>query len=219
LKDFDIKRIENIIGYKFRNKNLLFQAFTHSSFSNENGVPSYERLEYIGDACIGLIVALELYERYPNINEGGLTKARAQLVSRQSLSEKIDACGLIEYMQVGQGDIRINALESVRKKCDLFESILGAIMIDSNSLDEVKKIVLAFLDGDIDNIFDIGMDDAKSALLEKHKYARFLTTVEKQHFVARLLIDGKVVSFAKAKSKKQAEQAAAKAYMDKENNI
>lgn len=217
MKNFDIFAIEKTIGYSFVNKNLLFQAFTHSSYANENAMPSYERLEFIGDAAIGLVVATELYNRYPGVDEGALTKARAKLVSRQSLSEITDTCGLIEYMQVGQGDIRVNALESVRKKCDLFEAVLGAVLIDSGRLDIVKKIVLRFLGESIDSIFDNGIfTDYKSALLEKYRNAEFLSVSDGDFFVTRLLIDGKEVSTAKARNKKGAEKAAAKAFLDKE---
>lgn len=216
MKNFDIFAIEKTIGYCFKNKNLLFQAFTHSSYANENAMPSYERLEFIGDAAIGLVVASELYNRYPEVDEGALTKARAKLVSRQSLSEITDACGLIEYMQVGQGDIRINALESVRKKCDLFEAVLGGVLIDSGSLDEVKRIVLTFLGESIDGIFDNGLfTDYKSALLEKHRNAEFLSEADGEYFSVRLVVDGRQVAVGRAKIKKDAEKAAAKAYLER----
>lgn len=216
MKYLDIPIIEKTIGYRFKDKKLIFQAFTHSSFANENAMPSYERLEFIGDAALGLIVGVELFSRYPDVDEGRLSKARAKLVSRQTLSEITDACDFIEYMQVGQGDIRINALESVRKKCDLFEAVLGGVLIDSGSIDEVKKIVLKFLGDNIDKIFDDGFyTDYKSFLLEKHRDAEFLSESDGEFFSVKLIIDGAQVSTARAKNKKAAEKAAAKAYLER----
>ncbi len=216
MKYLDISIIEKTIGYRFKDKKLIFQAFTHSSFANENAMPSYERLEFIGDAALGLIVGVELFSRYPDVDEGLMSKARAKLVSRQTLSEITDACDFIEYMQVGQGDIRINALESVRKKCDLFEAVLGGVLIDSGSIDEVKKIVLKFLGDNIDKIFDDGFyTDYKSFLLEKHRDAEFLSESDGEFFSVKLIIDGAQVSTARAKNKKAAEKAAAKAYLER----
>ncbi|MDD4316339.1 MAG: ribonuclease III domain-containing protein [Clostridia bacterium] len=216
MKNFDIRAIEKTIGYTFKNKKLLFQAFTHSSFSNEMGLPSYERLEFVGDAAIGLVITVELYARFADLDEGKLSKARARLVSRQSFGSIIDDCGLIEYMQVGKGDIQVNALESVRKKCDLFEAIAGAILLDSGTnLDEVKKLVLKYLAADIERVFDDDTYcDYKSEVLEKYKNAEFVFRADGENFVVTLLVGGKEVASASSKSKKDAEKAAAKAFLD-----
>ena len=132
--------MKEIIGYKFKNPELLERAFTHSSYTNEKAKPSYERLEFLGDSAIGFIIARELYERYPDIDEGKLSKAKSIIVSAQCLSAAIDKTGLIEYLRVGNGNIREEAIKSQSVKCDLFESIAAAILWDSGyDLEECRK--------------------------------------------------------------------------------
>ncbi len=95
MRYFNVKAIEQAIGYKFRNEMILLEAFTHASYANENKVRSYERLEFLGDSILGYYVARYLYDNYPDADEGFLTKAKSNIVSGRTLAEVIDGLGLI----------------------------------------------------------------------------------------------------------------------------
>ncbi|MFW5780470.1 MAG: ribonuclease III, partial [Bacillota bacterium] len=223
----DIEKIEKIIGYEFVNKQILKQAFTHTSFANENNTLSYERLEFLGDAALGFIVATELYKRYPGLNEGKLTKLRAHLVSCGNLSKAIKKTELMDYMLVGAGDIKSNMLLSNHMKCDLFEAIAGAIFIDSNfDIALCKKFILKFLDSDIIKAeTKESYKDHKSLLLEicaqKGQKVCFEFANEKkkpeEDFIFEILIDSKKVSKGQGRTKKEAQKKAAKNYFDSIN--
>ena len=132
----DKKRFEELeekIGYFFRNRELLKKALTHKSFSFEKDrKENYEVLEFLGDAVIGLIVSEELIKRFPTKSEGELSQIRAYLVSEPSLSELAKTVDLGSYIYLGKGE----HLSGGRKKssilCDVFESLFGAIHLDSD---------------------------------------------------------------------------------------
>jgi len=105
MKRFDFEAIEKVIGYTFEDKRLLVEALTHSSYANENADLSYERLEFLGDSVLGFIISSFLFEKYPNEDEGFLTKTKAKIVSGKSLSAAMDKMGLIQYVRTAQGSI------------------------------------------------------------------------------------------------------------------
>lgn len=223
MQKLDIPFIENTIGYVFNNKDLIVQAFTHSSFTNENtDKPSYERLEFLGDAAIGYIMAHELYKRYSDIDEGKLSKSRAALVSWQTMSKLITDMNIIEFLQVGNGDIQQSVLENDYIKCDLFEAIAGAILVDSNfKISNCKNYVMKFFEN---GIADVGQNkiitDYKSYLLEEcaknNKKAQFVCQKDQNDnmFNVTLNIDGQQKAQAKAGTKKEAEKKAAETYIN-----
>jgi len=112
---------------------LLSQALTHSSYSNENpGTDDYERLEYLGDAVVGLVVATKLFKDYPHLNEGDLTKLRADIVNEKSLAAIAAKLNLGELAKVGNGSRKQKEQYNSSVLSDLFESITGAYYIDSS---------------------------------------------------------------------------------------
>ena len=137
----DIVEIEHIIGYTFRNKELLLRAFTHSSYANEHrNVTSYERLEFLGDAALGYITALDLYQTYPSYKEGQLSKIRAGTVDRNTIAGVVDEMDIVKFIKTGSGNAQDNIRTSVKAKCDLFEAIVGAIaLVSSNFIRKIKK--------------------------------------------------------------------------------
>ncbi len=218
MKALDINHLENIIGYNFSHPELLHQAFTHSSLTNEDCTkPSYEKLEFLGDAIIGYVIALTLYQKYPHMDEGKLSKARATLVSWHSLSKVVDDMDIMEYLQVGKGQIQQDILHSNTVKCDLFEAILGAILVDSNyDIDTCKDFINRFLSTQIANIqHSDSLDDYKSLLLEEcaKKGIKVAFIPKKQEttdfFIVDLFLDNKYVSSGKGVTKKSAEKRAA----------
>jgi ribonuclease-3 len=212
-----IESVESKIGYTFNNKALLKQAFTHSSYTNEHrNFGSYERLEFIGDALLGYIIGVYLYNIYPNMDEGELSKKRAGLVNADTLAKVIDNLSIMEYLLVGSGASNDSLTDSVRVKCNIFESIIGAILLDSEmDITIAKKFILANLENKV-NIVGI---DYKSKILEdcakKNKKAEFILLSDgnnEPYFKIALLIDGKQVCEGEGKSKKIAEKQASKIY-------
>ncbi len=114
----------------FKDQSLLMRAFTHSSYVHESkvSIKSYERLEFYGDSVLGAFVTKRLFLNFEKMNEGELSKFRSALVNEESLSKLCDFLGLVDFLVVGKGELGLQANTSIR--CDLFESLLGAIAID-----------------------------------------------------------------------------------------
>lgn len=128
-----VKCLEEEIGYTFNNSELLLEAVTHSSFTNEmkiNKRSHYERLEFLGDAVLELISSEYLFEKYPNIPEGGLSKKRASMVCEPSLAICARSMHLGDYIFFGKGEDLANGRERDSILCDVTEAILGAIYLD-----------------------------------------------------------------------------------------
>ena len=125
-----LQQIEQIIGYSFSNRNLLIKAFTHSS-SVENRLLSNERLEFLGDSILGMVVCQTLFEQFPGYPEGDLTKVKSMLVSRKTCAKIIKEFGLQEFLKVGKGMIFSRSI-SGSLAAGLLEAIIAAIYIDSD---------------------------------------------------------------------------------------
>ena len=221
MKDIDINEIEKIINYSFIEKKFLVQAFSHSSYTNESKELSYQRLEFIGDAILGYIIAEILYKS-SNENEGKMTKERASIVSKSALSDAIEKMNLIRFMRTGEGDIKSKLKNSSNIKCDLFESIVGAICVDNNfDLSCCRDFIKYFLKDKISSAQEGTMEiDYKSLLLEKgaknNHLIKFVVNENCPKFTVSLFVDGKEVSKAFSKNKKQAEKEAAKLFLTEE---
>lgn len=175
----DVKEIEERIGYEFKNKKMLYQAFTRKSFSNENGGQNNEVLEFIGDKAIDNIVIDVLISYYGKTNEvdeletsipvGQLSKTKSQLVNKTMLAHRIDIMGLKKYLLLGKGDETENIDDELSVKEDLFESIVGAVKIDSeNDYNAIYKTVIQMLDPYfyLENGFDADNKDYISFVYE-----------------------------------------------------
>lgn len=218
MKDFDSNFIEKQIGYTFKNKDLLKQAFTHSSFSNENKAESYERLEFLGDAVLNFVIAEELYRKFPDINEGELTTSRAKLVSGNSLSKIIQTMNIMDYVRVGKGSIN-ETKTSNNVQCDIFESIAGAILVDNNWDNACcKDFILRSFNEKISNVTNKATVDFKTKLKEKcdkkGESLQYEYTKQDNIFSAVIIIGGNKVATGEGHAKIDAAQAAAKNYLD-----
>lgn len=140
--DFDIKKIERIIHYGFKDKQILKTAFTHSSYANQNGVASNQRLEYLGDSILNFAVADYLYNNF-DVEEGQMSKWRSKMVNSDNLSNIIDTLGLDKYLLLGSSFNKQEPAKSIKE--DLFESLVGAIYLDS-SLEKAKRFIFRFID-------------------------------------------------------------------------
>lgn len=208
------------IKYTFKNSNLLRQCFTHSSYSNEHkGDKSNERLEFLGDSVLGLIITEYLYKNKRE-DEGGMTNDKQRIVSTKPLSDAIKNLGLEQYLLVSNGETRI----ITDKVCEnLFEAIVGGIYLDGG-YEEAKKFVLKNLIPAFENNNKNGVAGDYKTQLNEYVAKRKLTkveyvTIEKKGsdhspvFVMAVVSSEKELGRGEGKSKKAAEQAAAKVAM------
>lgn len=173
----NLNEVEKIIGYTFKSKKLLQRALTHSSYSNEHKVESNERLEFLGDAVIELIITEILYFDFKG-KEGDLSKIRALIVSEKPLADVVDRLGLEKYLIKGVGESK-NTTKSNAIKCDMFEAIAGAIFVDGG-LEETKKFFALALGDRIESIKINGyVDDPKTKLQEMLKQAKIVYSTTK----------------------------------------
>lgn len=224
MKPFDIEQIEKIIGYTFIDKRNLVEAFTHSSYANENADLSYERLEFLGDSILGFVVANYLFKQYPEEDEGFLTQTKAKIVSGKALSSVMSQMGLIHFVRTAQGSIENEILNSGNVMEDLFEAIIGAIMVDSNDYKECEKFIFRHLGKSLSvNYLEKNTLDYKSKLLEyiaknKGMEIKFVVTPLADNvnsgFKAQIKINDQIYGQGEGLSKKKAEQQASKKTLD-----
>lgn len=214
-----MEQLEQKIGYRFRNKKLLRQALTHSSYANEKKLGKLgcnERLEFLGDAVLELISSDVLYSRFPQIPEGELTKKRASLVCEPSLAYCARQFGLPEYLLLGRGEDMTGGRTRDSIVSDATEALLGAIYLDGGFAD-AKEFVLKFILNDMEHkqLFY----DSKTILQElvqedgKHLLEYVLTGEtgpdHNKQFEVEVRINGVHAGAGAGHTKKAAEQAAA----------
>lgn len=214
-----MEQLEQKIGYRFRNKKLLRQALTHSSYANEKKLGKLgcnERLEFLGDAVLELISSDVLYVRFPRLPEGELTKKRASLVCEPSLAYCARQFGLPEYLLLGKGEDMTGGRMRDSIVSDATEALLGAIYLDGGFAD-AKEFVLKFILNDMEHkqLFY----DSKTILQEmvqedgKHPVEYILTGEagpdHNKKFEVEVRINGVPAGCGAGHTKKAAEQAAA----------
>lgn len=136
-----LNKLYRILGYSFKDENLLKLALTHRSLGANNN----ERLEFIGDAILGMVIATELYHRFPDENEGVLTRLRSSLVKGETLSEISNELNLADYIQLGSGELKSGGFRRASTLADVVEAIIGAIFLDSNTksgIETTKQFIL-----------------------------------------------------------------------------
>ncbi len=211
---------EEKIGYEFKNKKLLELALTHTSYANQlKGVPSNERIEFLGDAVLEVIASEYIYLTYPQLSEGEMTKMRAYSVCEESLAEVAKKYGFSDVLHVGKSEQKINGLYRDSMLADSVEAVMGAIFLDAG-IEEVKKFILPHIQNKVRQ-FDLkGNNDYKTKLQEKlqvhgevkieYKLIESTGPDHDKTFVSEVLCDGKLLGKGKGKSKKEAEMEAAK---------
>ncbi len=160
--------IEEKIGYKFRNPLLLAEALTHPSlaYESERHNFDYQRLEFLGDAVLQLIVTDRLFRLFPTMPEGRLTKLRTRLVSRDALAHHAEIIGLGAFLLMGRGEEATGGRNRASTLADGFESILGAIYIDSG-LEEARKVVLEQFEQAFQDIHSSPVEDNPKGKLQE----------------------------------------------------
>lgn len=219
-------KLERLLGYSFRNRMLLNTALTHSSWANENkksGAACNERLEFLGDSVLGFIVAEHLYQNEPELPEGQMTRMRAELVCEKSLAGAADALELGSFLKFGRGEEMGGGRKRPSILADAFEAVVAAIYLDGG-VEEAKKLVARLI---FPQLQDGGQAafDYKTALQElvQKKSGQTLSynlTGESgpdhmKTFTVEVRLNGKAKGEGAGKSKKEAEQAAAKVALAK----
>ena len=222
--DESLNKLQNSIGIKFNNIDILKQAFIHSSYVNEHEIEKYEdnqRLEFLGDAVLELLVSDYLYKYYNDKEEGYLTKKRARLVCEDTLSKIAIELELYNYLILGKGESADKVKTNTSIMCDTFESLIGAIYLDLG-LDYTYKFIEKYLLTE-DNL-NLDINNYKSILQEflnvnkqviKYEVSNETGPDHNKEFYINAIVDGKLVGSGMGKSKKEAEQNAAKAAMYK----
>ena len=154
--------LSRIIHYTFHDPSLMIMALTHRSFSSLHN----ERLEFLGDSVLSFLIANELYKRFPRIDEGDLSRLRAQLVKESSLSHIALSIGLGDFIRLGEGELKSAGWRRPSILADTFESIIGAIYLDGG-IESAQQFVLRFFDMQLNEIDPkLIQKDAKTLLQE-----------------------------------------------------
>ncbi|MBM3939296.1 MAG: ribonuclease III [SAR202 cluster bacterium] len=216
--------IEQALGVAFKDKRLPRQALIHKSYLNERPgeqIESYERLEYLGDAFLGWVVADELYRRFPAFGEGDLTRARAALVQGGALAKIARDLRIGERLVLGQGEESSGGRMRQSNLAAAVEALLGAVLLDRGPA-VARRLVLRWLAEHMAALGDAGAPrDAKSALQEHTQRAGMQLPVYEvldergpshdREFTVRVLVDGRPLGQGTGRRKSAAEQAAAAA--------
>lgn len=198
---------------------LLEIALTHRSYSYESGgLPTYERLEFLGDSVLGLIVTSELYQRYPDLPESRLSPLRSGIVNTVALAEVARALGLGSHIKIGKGEESSGGRDKSSILADALEALFGALYLDKG-FEATKNIILPLIAPVINSALEKGAGlDGKTALQELLAEQNMgvpeyvITDSGPDHdkdFVAKVVVHGKVVGEGAGKSKREAEQIAA----------
>ncbi len=216
-----IKDLETAIGYRFSNITLLQNALAHSSYANErwhDSLKSNERLEFLGDSILGMVVAEYLYRNYPNRPEGELTRMRADMVCETSLAKVAHSLCLGSHLLLGHGEEQGGGRDRASILADAVESVIAAMFLDGG-MEPAKAFIARFI---LCNVPEKSLSNAdyKTALQEKvqQKKNQVLTYEligesgpdHDKHFEVRVLLNGQIIGSGKGTSKKRAEQDAAR---------
>lgn len=217
----DPRRLARALGHPFGREDLLLQALTHRSASPSNN----ERLEFLGDALLGFVIAEALLTRFPDADEGTLSRMRAALVKRESLAQLARGLGLGEYLRLGAGELRTGGHTRDSILADALEAVLGAVYLDSGFARTCAVVLELFRVPMEQQSESRAAKDPKTRLQELLQSRRrpipeyeVLTvggTQHEQSFIVRcLLADDGSTSRGEGSSRRRAEQAAAQAMLD-----
>lgn len=219
----DIHTFQKQIGIQFQQEELLTRALTHRSFANEqegDDIHDNERLEFLGDAVLDFIMTRVLYDRYPDMPEGELTRLRSALVRTETLADLARQMNMGEVLRMGKGEETSGGRERRNILCDAFEALLAAIYLDQG-LQAVQQFVVPLLSEKMDYILQEGLHiDARSTFQEWSQAVRNITPVyrvieesgpdhEKQ-FMVEVLLEDEVAGEGSGRSKQSAAQSAAR---------
>ncbi|MCI1904059.1 ribonuclease III [Enterococcus hirae] len=226
-----LEELKTEYGIVFEHVDLLELAFTHSSFVNEHrnlALEDNERVEFLGDAVLELLISRYVYDHYPDLPEGKLTKIRSAIVREESLAKFAQECHFDRYIRLGNGEEANGGRKRPSLLCDLFESFLGALYLDQGlekALEFIKQVIFPKIES---GMFEQEMD-YKTRLQEILQHQGDVNIAyqivgeegpaHERTFSTEVIADGKVLGLGTGKSKKAAEQDAAKLAIRKLHGI
>ena len=221
-----IKDLENAIGYRFKNIQLLQNALTHSSYANErwhNSLLSNERLEFLGDSVLGMLVAEYLYRNFPDRPEGELTRMRADMVCEQTLAAAANKIGIGEHLLLGHGEERFGGRTRNSILADAMESVIAACFLDGGlnaALTVVQKFIL--VEVPVTRLHNVDYKTRLQELVQQKKNQTLSYSLvgesgpdHDKQFLVEVRLNGDVVGSGSGSSKKRAEQSAAASAIEK----
>ena len=221
-----IKDLETAIGYRFRNITLLQNALTHSSYANErwhNSLLSNERLEFLGDSVLGMLVAEYLYRNFPDRPEGELTRMRADMVCETTLAAAANRIGLGDHLLLGHGEEQGGGRSRDSILADAVESVIAACFLDGG-LDAALNFVRQFIlvEVPVNKLHNVDYKTQLQELVQqkKNQVLSYALVGESgpdhdKQFDVEVSLNGAIVGYGRGSSKKRAEQDAARAAIEK----
>jgi ribonuclease III len=220
-QDPDLSQLERVLGHTFKRRGLLLTALTHRSHANENpdlSRPDNEKLEFLGDAVLDLVVGHLLMERFPNLREGQLSVTRSQVVSEEGLSALARELGLGDWLLLGKGELKGGGRFKPSILADALEAVIAAVYLDGG-FSAAWSLVARLFEHSIDSVEETGFYDFKTRLqelaqarLKEAPVYRVVSSSGPDHakiFEVAVEIDGREWGRASGRSKKRAEQLAA----------
>lgn len=224
-----IEGLERAIGHTYRDRALLERALTHSSYSNELGVPDHhllcnERLEFLGDSVLSIITSEYLFEHFKDCPEGDLTRMRADVVCERALAEYAGRIELGNYLRLGKGEDRNNGRQCRSIVADAFEALLASMYLDAGK-EKVTEFLLPFIKVALESLKPGGFHgDCKTRLQQfvqqnEGDFLEYVTVGEsgpdhRKTFVVEARLNGNVIGRGEGRSKRVAEQSAAGAALE-----
>lgn len=222
-----METLEARIGYTFHDRRLLQNALMHSSYANENrarGCTSNERLEFLGDSVLGMVTATRLYRLYPDMPEGKLSRLRAELVCEQSLHAVALELGLGSYIRLGHGETRNGGRERPSILADAVEAIIAAIYLDGG-LESAQRFILDHIltglaEGQMHHVADYKTDLQERVQRKPGQALEYTLLSESgpdhnKSFTMNVLLNGAEIGRGTGRTKKEAEQSAAKSALER----
>lgn len=218
---YNISKFEEIIDYTFEDKSYILEALTHSSYSNENKNYKFnERLEFLGDSVLSIVISDYLFKKEKDLPEGELTKLRANIVCEESLSEVGGQIHLGDYLLLGKGEEATGGRDRISIIADALEAVIAAIYLDGG-LEQASKFIFKFMEEIIENSIEgkifrdykTYLQEVLQSKGEQNIWYKLLEEKGPDHnkrFVMEVGINDKVLGVGEGKSKKDAEQVAAK---------
>lgn len=221
--------LEQKIGVSFLNSDLLVKALTHRSAESDNTFASNERLEFLGDAIIGFVIGEYLFEKFPHYVEGELAKSRAYLVCEQRLADAAHSIDLESFVILGLSEDSAGGRYRKSTLSDALEALVAAVYLDQG-LEQARAVIIRLLAEAINSLSkDLDLGDYKSTLQEqiqaKYKLTpkyHILSESGKDHdktFVAQVSLHNSVLGEGAGRSKREAEQTAARAALENRNYL
>ncbi len=223
----DFATLQQVLGVTFNDLSLLQQALVHRSYLNENpdfSLPSNERLEFLGDSFLGFVIAQKLYQEFPDLSEGEMTKLRAALVRQQSLARLASSLGLGDYLYLGYGEESTGGRAKQSTLGRALEAVVGAVLMDQG-VAGAENFVLRLFQAEIHSAIEEKLaGDYKSRLQElvqaRHRVPPLYRTIKEEgpdhakEFTVEVIVAGSVIGTGRGKSKRLAEMEAARVALE-----